>query len=163
MARGMGTKHAGHPSGSIQRSCTMAHTSFKSRLLGILLTINVGVLVLGGAAFYFLTGLGDHLHHVSTGVLHRLEVVAALQDAADRRAIAVRNLALLTQPAFAEIPDDVSRSQRFAITRLRRRTVGVSCSAKCRRAKSARRVSLERYVAVPVAPPVQDRTSGDRS
>ena len=72
----------------------MSTTSFKSRLVGILLIINVGVLALSGASYLFLTDLGQRLHDLTNGVYHRLEIANRLREAADGRALAVRNLAL---------------------------------------------------------------------
>jgi len=70
--------------------------TFKSRLIGILLVINISVLILGGASFYFLGGIGSRMELFTHGIYHRLEIANRLRDAADWRAISVRNIALLT-------------------------------------------------------------------
>jgi methyl-accepting chemotaxis protein-1 (serine sensor receptor) len=72
--------------------------TFRSRLLGILVVINLCVLVLGGAAFYFLGDVNNHLENLTQGIYARLEIANHLREAADARAISVRNLALLTDP-----------------------------------------------------------------
>ncbi len=76
-------------------------STFKSRLLGILLVINVCMLVLGASSYYFLGSLGIRLDTFTTGIFHRLEISNRLMEAADARAIAVRNLALLKDPTMS--------------------------------------------------------------
>lgn len=71
-------------------------TSFRSRLIGILLVINLCVLVLGTVSYYFLGEVGGRLELFTQGMYHRMEIATRLREAADTRAIAVRNLALLT-------------------------------------------------------------------
>lgn len=73
--------------------------TFRSRLLGILVVINISVLLLGGAAYYFLGDVNNRLEDLTQGIYARLEITNHLREAADARAISVRNLALLTDPA----------------------------------------------------------------
>jgi len=70
-------------------------STFKSRLLGILLVINVCMLILGASSYYFLGSLGARLENFTNGIYHRLEISNQLREAVDARALAVRNLALL--------------------------------------------------------------------
>lgn len=70
-------------------------STFKSRLLGILLVINVCMLILGASSFYFLGSLGGRLDNFTNGIYRRLEISNQLREAVDARALAVRNLALL--------------------------------------------------------------------
>lgn len=72
--------------------------TFRSRLLAILLVINMSVLLLGGAAYYFLGELGGRMETFTQGIYARLEITSRLRDATAARAIAVRNLALLSDP-----------------------------------------------------------------
>jgi len=72
--------------------------TFKSRLIGILLIINLCVMGLGGASYYFLGEVGHHLDMFTQGIYKRLETINRLREAADARALAVRNLALLSDP-----------------------------------------------------------------
>ncbi len=73
--------------------------TFRFRLLGILVGINISVLLLGGAAYYFLGDVNNRLENLTQGIYARLEITNHLREAADARAISVRNLALLTDPA----------------------------------------------------------------
>jgi len=70
-------------------------TTFRSRLIGILLLINLSVLALGACSFYFLGNIGGRLDSFTKGIYHRLEIANRLNASADSRAIAIRNLALL--------------------------------------------------------------------
>ena len=81
--------------------------SFKSRLVATLLVSNLCVLVLGVASYFFLGQVADRLDRFTAGIFHRLELANDLRSAANTRAIAVRNAALLEDPtlqaqAFAE-------------------------------------------------------------
>jgi methyl-accepting chemotaxis protein len=76
-------------------------STFKSRLLGIILVINVCMLILGASSYYFLGSLGSRLDTFTNGIYHRLEITNRLREAADARAIAVRNLALLKDPTLS--------------------------------------------------------------
>lgn len=76
-------------------------STFKSRLLGILLIINICMLILGASSYYFLGSLGTRLDTFTQGIFHRLEISNRLMEAADARAIAVRNLALLKDPTLS--------------------------------------------------------------
>ncbi|WP_034411524.1 methyl-accepting chemotaxis protein [Derxia gummosa] len=77
----------------------MTVSSFRSRLFVILVFITLCVLLLGGTASFLLDGLNKRLDGLANGVYARLEIAGHLREAADARAIAVRNLALLTDPA----------------------------------------------------------------
>jgi len=70
--------------------------TFRSRLIGILVFINMCVLLLGGGAFYFLGEVSGRLETFTKGIYARLEIANRLRDAATERAIAVRNVALLS-------------------------------------------------------------------
>jgi len=70
-------------------------STFKSRLLGILLVINICMLILGVSSFYFLGSLGARLDNFTNGIYRRMEISNQLREAVDARALAVRNLALL--------------------------------------------------------------------
>jgi methyl-accepting chemotaxis protein-1 (serine sensor receptor) len=74
--------------------------TFKSRLLTILVVINLFVLLLGGASYYFLGEVGHRLESFTQGIYARLEISNRLREAADARALAVRNLALLSEPTM---------------------------------------------------------------
>ena len=70
--------------------------TFRSRLIGILVFINICVLLLGGSAYYFLGEISGRLENFTKGIYTRLEIANRLRDAATERAIAVRNIALLS-------------------------------------------------------------------
>ena len=76
-------------------------STFKHRLMGIVLVINVCMLLLGASSYYFLGSLGSRLDAFTHGIYHRLEITSRLREAADARAIAVRNLALLKDAALS--------------------------------------------------------------
>jgi len=71
-------------------------STFKSRLIGILVIINLCVLALGAATYYCLGDVGSRLDKFTQGIYRRLEITDRLREAADARAIAVRNMALLS-------------------------------------------------------------------
>ena len=81
----------------------MPFSTFRSRLNGIVVFINVCVLVLGGASFYYLGDLSDRLEAFTAGIYSRLEMANRFREAADTRALSVRNLALITDAATAEV------------------------------------------------------------
>jgi methyl-accepting chemotaxis protein len=70
-------------------------STFKARLIGILLVINVCVLTLGASASFFLGDISGRLDGFTNGIYHRLETAHRFRDAVDGRALAVRNMALL--------------------------------------------------------------------
>ena len=73
-------------------------SSFRARLISILIVINVCVLALGAASYFLLGQVGQKLDEFSGGIYHRLEITNRMRVAAEDRAIAVRNLALITDP-----------------------------------------------------------------
>ena len=73
--------------------------TFRSRLTVTLLISNICVLILGVAAYFFLGQVGDRLERFTQGIFHRLELANELRAAANVRAIAVRNAALIEDPA----------------------------------------------------------------
>ena len=73
-------------------------SSFRARLIGILVVINIGVLALGSASYFLLGQVGQKLDEFTGGIYHRLEITNRMRVAAEDRAIAVRNLALITDP-----------------------------------------------------------------
>jgi methyl-accepting chemotaxis protein len=67
---------------------------------------------LGGASYYFLGDVGNRLDLFTQGIYKRLEVTNQLREAADSRALAVRNLALLSDPRQqAEAAAEFDRQQ----------------------------------------------------
>ena len=70
-------------------------STFRGRLIGILLLINLSVLALGACSVYFLGDIGSRLDAFTKGIYLRLEIANRLSASADSRAIAIRNLALL--------------------------------------------------------------------
>ena len=73
--------------------------TFQSRLLSILVVINLAVILLGGSAYYFLGSANSRLENFKLGIYTRLQIANRFRDGADARALAVRNLALLKDPA----------------------------------------------------------------
>lgn len=71
--------------------------TFRSRLIAILLFINFSVLLLGLCAFYALGQTGERLEYLTGQVYSRILIVDQLRNAAQQRAISVRNMALLKQ------------------------------------------------------------------
>ncbi|MEK8033884.1 methyl-accepting chemotaxis protein [Ideonella sp. DXS29W] len=92
-------------------------STFKSRLIGILVVINGAVLVLGASSFYFLGAIGHRLETFTQGIYHRLEIATRLREVADDRAIAVRNLALLTDAASRQKTLDAFEQAQRETTR----------------------------------------------
>ncbi|MBQ0942211.1 MCP four helix bundle domain-containing protein [Ideonella sp. 4Y16] len=91
----------------------MHFSTFRTRLLAILLVVNVCVIVLGAFAFFFLGDLGGRLEQFTQGIYHRLEVANRLQESALARGIAVRNLALLSDPGQRQQQvDEFQRRQK---------------------------------------------------
>jgi methyl-accepting chemotaxis protein len=89
---------------------------FKSRLIGTLLFINLCVLVLGVSSYFFLGQVGTRLDGLTHGIFHRLELANDFRLAANSRAIAVRNAALLTdgpqkEAAFKEFALDQDKAK----------------------------------------------------
>lgn len=80
----------------------LQYVTFRSRLIGILLVLNCCVLLLGGWAYLALGDVSAHLEEFTKGVYARQELTSQLRAAADARAIAVRNLALLPESAQRE-------------------------------------------------------------
>lgn len=74
----------------------MRAKTFRSRLMGILLAINLCVLILSGLSYYFVGEVGARLEKFTGGIYHRLELANHLRGSSDGRAIAIRNLALQT-------------------------------------------------------------------
>lgn len=77
----------------------MRSATFKSRLLGMLLFINLCVLTLGLSSQYFLGEVGTRLNKFTEGIYTRLEIANRLRESVDTRALALRNRALLVDPA----------------------------------------------------------------
>jgi len=73
-------------------------SSFRARLLSILVVINVCVLALGTSSYFLLGQVGEKLDEFTGGIYYRLEISNRLRTAAQDRAIAVRNLALIDTP-----------------------------------------------------------------
>lgn len=71
-------------------------STFRARLIAILVVINVCVLALGAFAYLFLGQVNKKLDEFTGGIYHRLEISNTMRTAAEQRAIAVRNLALIT-------------------------------------------------------------------
>lgn len=71
-------------------------STFRARLVAILVVINVCVLALGAFAYLFLGQVNKKLDEFTGGIYHRLEISNSMRTAAEQRAIAVRNLALIT-------------------------------------------------------------------
>ena len=89
--------------------------TFRSRLNGILIFINLCVLALGCAAYYSLGDVSSRLESFTSGIYARLEIANRFRDAADARAISVRNLALITDAnATVEEAQSFARSQSVA-------------------------------------------------
>jgi methyl-accepting chemotaxis protein len=70
-------------------------STFRSRLLTILVVINLAVLLLAGSAYYFLGVVNSRLENFTQGIYTRLELSNHFRVAASARALAVRNLGLL--------------------------------------------------------------------
>ena len=79
--------------------------TFKGKLVGILLLINFSVLILGVVSIYFLGSIGGRSDQFTQGIYHRIQIASRLRESADRRAIVVRNIALLS--------DEKQKSQNF--------------------------------------------------
>lgn len=89
---------------------------FKTRLLTILVVINLFVLFLGGASYYFLGEVGHRLESFTQGIYARMEISNRLREAADARALAVRNLALLSDQGMrGRQVDEFNRRQAEAL------------------------------------------------
>lgn len=78
------------------RRIVVGTATFRSRLMGILLAINLCVLILSGLSYYFVGEVGTRLEKFTGGIYHRLELANHLRGSSDGRAIAIRNLALQT-------------------------------------------------------------------
>jgi len=97
---------------STPKDSTVILGTFRSRLIGILVFINICVLLLGGGAYYFLGEISGRLENFTKGIYTRLEIANRLRDSATERAIAVRNLALLSDDrARAEQAKEFDRLQ----------------------------------------------------
>lgn len=68
---------------------------FRKSLLLILAVINCSAIALGAYAVGLLGSVHERLDSLTVGIYRRLEIANELREAADTRAIAVRNLALL--------------------------------------------------------------------
>ncbi len=75
----------------------MFAVTFRSRLIRILVIINLSVMALGLCAYYSLGKTKKRLEYLTSGVYSRLMIVDHLRNSAQQRAIAVRNIALLKQ------------------------------------------------------------------
>jgi len=88
--------------------------TFKARLIGILLIINLCVLALGASASFFLGDVAGRLDGFTNGIYHRLEIAHEFRDAVDSRAIAVRNMALLNESERERAYRDFLKHQQDA-------------------------------------------------
>jgi methyl-accepting chemotaxis protein len=93
-------------------------STFKARLIGILLVINACVLALGASASFFLGDVGGRLDGFTNGIYRRLEIAHRFRDAVDSRAIAVRNMALLKESEREGAYRDFLKHQKEAATTL---------------------------------------------
>jgi methyl-accepting chemotaxis protein len=87
-------------------------STFKARLIGILLVINVCVLTLGASASFFLGDVSSRLDQFTDGIYHRLEIAHRFHDAVNGRAIAVRNMALLKESERNDAHKEFLRFQK---------------------------------------------------
>jgi len=112
----------------------MRLSTFRSRLMANLVVVNICVVLLGAGAYYFLGDLGGRLEHFTQGIYHRLEVANRLQESSLARAIAVRNVALLS---------DASQRQQQVAEFERRQKDTTEALAELQRAIQAPDVSTE--------------------
>ena len=92
--------------------------NFKNRLLGALFITNLCVLIPGFSSYIFLGSVGNQLSLFSQGIMYRLEIAGNLKRSADKRAITVRNAAILEdknqlQAAFKEFETYQDKTKKY--------------------------------------------------
>lgn len=91
-------------------------STFRARLVAILVFINICVLALGAFAYLFLGQVNKKLEEFTGGIYHRLEISNSMRTAAEQRAIAVRNLALITDASQQAATLESYESNQKAVT-----------------------------------------------